>query len=199
MSLKIKNLTKNFGDKTVIKNFSFEFADTGLYLVYGRSGVGKTTLLRMISGLDTEYEGEIFGGGKENVSYMFQEYRLFPTLSAIDNVLAVAYDDECEENRTEAMNTLISLGITEEEAELLPKELSGGMKQRVSFARAILRNRPILLLDEPMKELNEELCRTVKKILTRESEKRLVIMVSHNPEDREIENVNLIELKDAEA
>jgi len=118
---------------------------------------------------------------------------------SIDNVLAVAYDDECEENRTEAMNTLISLGITEEEAELLPKELSGGMKQRVSFARAILRNRPILLLDEPMKELNEELCRTVKKILTRESEKRLVIMVSHNPEDREIENVNLIELKDAEA
>ena len=199
MSLKIKNLTKRFGEKTVIDNFTYDFSDTGLFLIYGRSGVGKTTLLRIISGLESNYLGEIIGAGKENVSYLFQEYRLFPTLSALDNVLLTAYDNPSEDNKNEAMSILLELGITKEEAQLLPSELSGGMKQRVAFARAILAKRPILLLDEPMKELNEELYDSVRKLIVKEAEKRLVIMVSHNSLDREIENINLIEMKDAEA
>ena len=83
MSLKIKNLSKSFGRKAIFDNFSFDFCDTGVYIISGERGKGKTTLLRIIAGLDKSYSGEIKGGGIENVSFAFQEYRLFPNLSAI--------------------------------------------------------------------------------------------------------------------
>ena len=80
MSLTLNDISKSYENKVIFKNFSYTFSDTGIYAVVGDSGVGKTTLLRIIAGLDTAYEGEILGGGVENVSFAFQEYRLFPNL-----------------------------------------------------------------------------------------------------------------------
>ena len=194
MSLSLKNISKSFGDKSIFKNFSYDFPEVGLFLIFGKSGIGKTTLLRIISGLDKDYAGEIISGGKENVSYLFQEHRLFPTLSALDNVLLAAYKDATEKNKKEALDTLLSLGFTVEETNLLPFELSGGMKQRVSLARAILKKAPILLLDEPTKELDESLRLRVYSIIRDESLKRLVILVSHNDNDVEALNPTVINL-----
>ena len=83
--LELKNVTKSFGEKQIFKDFSHSF-NTGIYIIKGTSGIGKTTLLRMISGLDTNFDGEISGGGIQNVSLSFQEYRLFEHLNAIENV-----------------------------------------------------------------------------------------------------------------
>ena len=183
MGLRISNLKKSFDGKIIFDGFSYDFSDRGLYAITGRSGVGKTTLLRIISGLDTKYTGTVVGGGFKNVSYAFQEYRLFPALSALDNVIFANHDTKNEENTSDAEKLLFSLGFTSEEMQLLPHQLSGGMKQRVSLARAFLKKAPVLLLDEPTKELNAELSDTVINIMKTEAEKRLVIMVSHNQSD----------------
>ena len=184
MSLSIKNLSKSFGNKTIFSDFSYEFKDKGLYLIKGDSGVGKTTLLRMIAGLDTDYSGEILGGGLGNVSYVFQEYRLFPTLTAIENVMIGSKSESCDDLE-KAKAYLHRLGFTSADTELYPSELSGGMKQRVSLARALLADKKILLLDEPTKELDPTLSSLVLEMICEVSQDRLVITVSHIGSDEE--------------
>lgn len=193
MSLKINDLSKHFDDKAILESFSYSFGDTGLYLIEGESGIGKTTLLRLIAGLDTDYRGEILGGGVKNISYCFQEHRLFPNLSALDNVLAIL-KEKSEEKEQRAISLLLSLRLENDDLSLLPNELSGGMKQRVSIARALMKNAPILLLDEPLKELDPELCDTVLDIIRQEAKRRLVLMVSHSQLSDLIPEATVIEL-----
>ncbi len=183
MALKIKALSKSFGEKMIFDNFSLNLPDTGAFALVGESGIGKTTLLRMISGLDSNFSGDISGGGIKNTSFAFQEYRLFPTLSALDNIIFANYDKRTAENEKEAKDILKSIGFDNNDMFLFPAELSGGMKQRVSIARAIIRNAPILLLDEPTKELDEENAKKVLDILKRETSSRLVIIVTHRQND----------------
>ena len=192
MSLKIRSLSKSFGDKKILEGFSYDFADFGIYAIVGKSGVGKTTLLRLIAGLDKRFSGEIYGSSADSVSYAFQEYRLFPKLSALENATLPNADNMNTETTKEARRLLLHLGFTEGELSLYPEQLSGGMKQRVSLARAILRNTPILLLDEPTKELNEELSTRVLEILTELSKSRLVIFVTHKEADLATTNATKI-------
>ncbi len=183
MSLTVKNLNKSFGNKEIFKNFSAEFDDTGAYAVVGESGVGKTTLLRMIAGLDKAFDGEILGGGIKNTAVAFQEYRLFPELSALDNIIFANHDKKTPENAKEAQEMLLSLGFREEDLFLYPHELSGGMKQRVSVARAILRKTPLLLLDEPTKELDPENALKLLSVIKDEAKRRTVIIITHKDAD----------------
>lgn len=183
MNLKVRIISKTFGEKKIFDNFSYDFAATGLYLISGESGVGKTTLLRIICGIDKNYIGCVLGGGLKNVSVSFQEYRLFPNLSALQNIYEAAFKNPTEEDKSKAKKLLLELGFSEKETELFPSELSGGMKQRVSLARAFLRDSPILVLDEPTKELDRELCELVLSKIREEAQKRLVIMVTHNEAD----------------
>ena len=185
MALSIKNLTKSFGDKSILSDFSYEFPENGVYIISGDSGSGKTTLLRIVAGLDKEYSGKITGGGFDNVSYAFQEYRLFPMLSALKNLTVSVFEEPDEKEMLSAKNLLSRLKFTESDMLLYPRELSGGMKPRVSFARAVLKKAPILILDEPTKELDSELCRIMRDIIVEESRKRLVLMVTHRAEDIE--------------
>lgn len=182
MSLKIQNLTKRFGKKMIFSDLSYCFAHKGLYVLRGKSGIGKTTLLRIIAGLDKDYSGEIIGGGIGQVSFAFQEYRLFPQLSALENVM-LASEDNSDSDKIKATDLLTRLGFLPEDMKLLPSELSGGMKQRVSLARAFLKNAPILLLDEPTKELDPLLCERVCEIIRDIAQNRLVILVTHKEED----------------
>ena len=192
MALILKNVSKSFDEKKVISSLSYEFADAGIYAISGESGKGKTTLLRLISGLDTVYEGEIAGGGIKKVSYAFQEPRLLPTLTAIDNVIFANHDKADSAACAEAEKMLCRLGFTKTDMYLFPDELSGGMRQRVTLARAFLRDAPILLLDEPTKELDAENASAVKQIITEEGKRRLVILVTHNEKDlAELEAVTL--------
>ncbi len=192
MSLSLINLKKSFGEKKIFENFSYHFNEKGLYIITGESGVGKTTLLRIICGLDENYDGFVLGGGFKNTSFVFQEHRLFPQLSLIENLTEI-FEFNSDEMQLLSKEILIKLGFSEKDFPLLPAELSGGMKQRVSIARAILKNAPILLLDEPTKELDEALREKVISLIEEESKKRLVIMVTHN--EAEIASLNPIAIK----
>ena len=194
MSLIIKNLTKKFDDKAVIDNLSYEFPENGLVAITGESGIGKTTLLRIISGLDKTYVGEVTGGGTGNVSFAFQEYRLFSNISALDNVVFSISDTKSEAVVRKAKNSLVSLGLKESDFDLFPHELSGGMKQRVSLARAFLKDAPILILDEPTKELDKENISLVTNLIRQISKDRLVIIVTHNPEDIECLSPRILQI-----
>lgn len=182
MSLNIKNLNKNYGRKAIFSNYSYEFKETGIYLLKGDSGRGKTTLLRMIAGLDKNFSGVITGGGIPNVSFAFQEYRLFPNLTAVENVMT-ASKGESDEDIAKARELLKRLGFTEDDMHLYPSELSGGMRQRTSLARAFLKKSPILLLDEPTKELDPVLCDVVADMILEAAKSQLVIVVSHTETD----------------
>lgn len=193
MALVIKNLRKNFGRKIIFHNFSYSFADRGIYALTGESGIGKTTLLRIIAGLDKDCSGEI--SGAENISVAFQEHRLFPTVNAIDNIVLAISERKNEADVKRAFDMLKRLGFGDADMNLYPDELSGGMKQRVSLARAFLYDSKILLLDEPTKELDEENASRVRAIIKELSKNRLVILVSHNNEDITALNAKVIDLE----
>lgn len=194
MNLILKSVTKRFDGKTIFDNFSYEFDKNGIYYIIGESGSGKTTLLKMISGLDSNYEGEIMGGGVKNVSYCFQEYRLFPQLSALDNIVLALSENEKTDLRDKAKSLLKRLKFDESDFDLKPAELSGGMKQRVAFSRAILKNSPILLLDEFTKEVDPALSDIMYDIIREQSTSRLIIAVSHKEKDFANQESNIIKL-----
>lgn len=187
------NAKKSFDSKTVINNLTYEFPDKGVYHITGSSGSGKTTLLRIIAGLEKLDTGTVTL--VESLSFAFQEYRLFPWLNALDNVLVATRKAHSEADVNNAKALLKRLGFTEEELSLLPKEMSGGMKQRVSLARAFITNSDVLLLDEPTKELDARLVNVVYEIITEMACDRLIILTTHQPppEDFKIDGILSIE------
>ena len=183
MSLTISRLTKFFDKKCIIKDFSYHFNSTGIYAIRGESGIGKTTLLRIIAGLDNDYTGSILGGGIGRVGFAFQEHRLFPQLSGLENVVFSISDRKDEAVYKKATTLLSRLGLSGEDILLTPAELSGGMKQRISLARAFISPYPIILLDEPTKELDARNSSAVLDIISELSKTKLIILVSHNDDD----------------
>ena len=190
MNLKINDLSKSFGGASVLSGFSYEFKKNGICFILGDSGVGKTTLLRIIAGLDTEFLGSVENGGIANVSFMFQEYRLFPTLSAVKNA-ALSKKDGTQDT---AAKMLTRLGFKSEDLKKKPRELSGGMKQRVAFTRAVLKDAPILILDEPTKELDSDTVEIMMDIVADEAKRRLVIIVTHDDVSKMSEGADFIRL-----
>ena len=190
----LDKIEKTFNKQIVLSDFSAVFDETGIYVITGKSGSGKTTLLRIIAGLDRDFAGSITGGGIENCAMAFQEYRLFPSISAFENVYAVTKGTDSERTKS-SMDALLSVGFDADDFEKLPSELSGGMKQRVSLARAIAADKPILLLDEPTKELDSTLRKKLYETLLNLSKRKLIIMVTHLSEDIESLSDNIITLE----
>ncbi len=195
MSLKIINLHKAFGGKLIFDGLSYEFSDRGIYALVGESGIGKTTLIRIVAGLEKEYTGEVLGAGIGRTSVAFQEHRLIPHLSAIENVIFAISNTKDEAVLTKAKNLLLRLGFKESDMELKATELSGGMKQRVSLARAFIKEAEILLLDEPTKELDTANADAVRQLIRERSERSLVIMATHNNEDVESLRPQVLSIK----
>ena len=190
MILKLDNLSKQFDGYDILNNISYSLEGPGVYVVVGESGVGKTTLLRIIAGLDKEYGGSVIGGDVENISFMFQEYRLFSALNALKNAALAS-----PTNMNEASALLLKLGFKESDLKKKPHELSGGMKQRVAFVRALLKKTPILLLDEPTKELDQDTASIMLEIISEEAKKRLVIIVTHDDISDKLNGAQLIRLE----
>lgn len=176
MSLIIKNLKKSFDKKLIFDGFDYTFEKCGIYVLVGPSGRGKTTLLRIIAGLDKDYSGEVIG---EPVAYAFQEYRLFPVLTALENITKILWEHPGEAQIESAKHLLTFFGFSEEDMKLYPNALSGGMKQRVSLCRALLSDKSILLLDEPFKELDGTLRERLQTVLSEEASKRLILLTAH--------------------
>ena len=169
---------KSLGDQLVLNDLSIEFPNVGCVVIMGESGCGKTTLLRILAGLEKADSGTIEGFGRENVAMSFQEYRLFPTLSALDNA-RIASPLSKDAATVAAKDLLTRLGFTETDMKKKPSALSGGMRQRVSVARAILSEKPILLFDEPTKELDAEMRRTLIELFAEAAKTRLLVSVTH--------------------
>ena len=177
--VEIQNLSKAFENKQIFENFSYAFDNSGLYAIVGESGRGKTTLLRMIAHLDGYQKGTI--KSPKRIAYSFQEYRLFPQLSVLSNIEAVAFRKSGEENIRKITHYLERLGL-DDASDLFPAELSGGMKQRVSLIRAFVCDAPVVLLDEPFKELDTNLVDIVVEIIQELARDKLVIFTAHSEE-----------------
>jgi len=147
--LKIENLSKHFGPLKVISDISFELLEGESIALLGPSGCGKTTLIRIMAGLVHDFQGkvELYA---ERIGYVFQEPRLIPWKNVLENLKFVVEDEE------KIHQILESLRI-DDFANYMPSKLSGGMRQRVNLARALLVNPQLLLLDEPFASLDVHL------------------------------------------
>lgn len=172
-SVSFKNVIKNYGDVTAIDNVSFTIAPGDLVTLLGPSGCGKTTTLRMIAGLEHPSSGKILIGGKDvtqlpatdrDVSMVFQSYALFPHMTVAENVAygLVSSGVNKVEAKEKSEEGLQLVGL-EGYGQRLPSELSGGQQQRVAVARALVLEPEVLLLDEPLSNLDAKLRRHVRE------------------------------------
>lgn len=154
--LQIINLKHSLMGQEVVESFSMKLNSGEIACLYGPSGCGKTTILRIISGLIDHDIGCVKTNSKV-CSYLFQEHRLLQWRTMLDNVLLVTKNPKDPDNRERAKELLSQLHLTENDWYKYPSELSGGMKQRTSIARALIRSPDLLLLDEPFSALDYEL------------------------------------------
>lgn len=173
--LEISHLTKSFGKGKVIDDFSYEFKYGKITAILGESGCGKTTLLRCIAGL------EIINS-LENISFAFQEDRLLPWLTVSENINLVL--GENPESDEEIKKLLINFDLHDIENSF-PSELSGGMRQRVSLARAYVHKSELLLMDEPFSELDEGTKSRVIDFLIENKKERTIIYITHSQKEAE--------------
>lgn len=184
--ISIRNLTVSFGENRVIDNFSMEIGK-GITALLGPSGCGKTTLLGAAAGL-IRYDGEISKSGK--CSMVFNEPRLLPWYSSLRNVKAVTrgmIDDEALR--------LLRVCEADSFADKLPEQLSAGMAQRVSIARALAYKADILLMDEPFKAVDAELKSRLIKSVIGEFKGSTVVFVTHDAAEAELIADRIVTLK----
>lgn len=194
-SVVFEHVIKNYGDVTAINDVSFTVEPGNLVTLLGPSGCGKTTTLRMIAGLEHATQGRIIIGGKDvtqlpatdrDVSMVFQSYALFPHMSVLQNVAygLVASGINKLEAAEKSEQALALVGL-HGYGQRLPSELSGGQQQRVAVARALVLEPEVLLLDEPLSNLDAKLRRQVREEI-RELQQKLgltAVYVTHDQEE----------------
>jgi polar amino acid transport system ATP-binding protein len=172
MKLKLDNLSKSFGEINVLNNVSFTLDDLHSLVLIGPSGGGKTTLLRLIAGLEKPDSGNIFVNDhpieffndeslreyRKRIGMVFQSYNLFPHLTALQNITLplVKVHGYDERNAREEALVLLERFQLEDQALKKPAQLSGGQKQRLAICRAVAIKPEFLLLDEPTSALDPE-------------------------------------------
>jgi multiple sugar transport system ATP-binding protein len=165
--IKLKNLTKKWGDFIGVDNFNITIADEEFLVLLGPSGCGKTTTMRMIAGLETITSGEILINGElvnniepkdRDVAMVFQSYALYPNMTVYENIrfpLKVRKIDKTIHN--EKVMRASAMVELDDFLHRKPSELSGGQRQRVALARAIVREPTVFLMDEPLSNLDAKL------------------------------------------
>ena len=180
MNIKLKNIHKSYGSKVIFDNYNMELEENKITALMGPSGSGKTTLANILAGL-TPYKGEVTGVTK--VSYIFQESRLLPNLTVQDNLdYVLKREIKNSEERKKIIEDILTKVKLIEYKNYYPDELSGGMAQRVSIARAFIYPSSLLIMDEPFKELDEKLKEQVinEFIELHKSSPRTVLFITHD-------------------
>jgi NitT/TauT family transport system ATP-binding protein len=179
--IRVNGLVREYGNLLVLGGLGLKIPDGHVTAVLGPSGCGKTTLLNILSGLDTKYRGTV-SGLPSSVSYAFQDGRLLGWATVRRNLEFVAPDPHASRDRIHSLVSMMELNGYEH---FTADSLSGGMKQRVVVARALVSNSPLLLLDEPFQSLDHALkmeivSRTAELV---KREKRTVLLVTHDLND----------------
>ena len=171
--IEAKEITKRYGEKTVFERLSLT-VEPGVWTVFtGASGLGKTTLLRVLAGLEQPDEGVVSGMEGLRKSFVFQENRLLEHASALDNLLCVAPD------RERAVKMLERVGLGEELSKPAGK-LSGGMRRRLAIARALAYGGDVFFLDEPLRELDKGTETQIASLLREELQGKTVLLITHD-------------------
>lgn len=210
--IRVRNLSKSYGETQVLKNISIDFPRTGLVVIYGPSGCGKTTFFNCVAGL-IDFEGSIDIDGThiellgeknksffrlKNIGFIFQDFKLFSNDSTYNNVLfPLEVSNACsmfKKNR-KAHDLLSLVGLADFSNRPI-KKLSGGEKQRVAIARALCNDPKIILADEPTGSLDYKNGENIMDLLSKIAQKSLVIVISHSKELTKKYADEVIEMKD---
>ena len=195
-TVNIQNVTKTFGDNVVLREFSATFRDGEFITLLGPSGCGKTTMLRIIAGFEKPTSGEVFidgalvSGGKtfvppekRGIGMVFQSYAVWPHMNVFDNVaypLTIRHVPKAEVKAS--VERVLGIVHLSQYAERFPSQLSGGQQQRVALARALVAEPKLLLLDEPLSNLDAKL-RESMRFEIKEIQRKLgitVVYVTHD-------------------
>lgn len=198
--LKLNQVSYRYSDANIddyiLKNINYEFELGKIYAIRGKSGSGKTTLLSLISGLEVNYEGEIFYEGSDlkkmdldqyrntDIGIVFQSYNLLPHLTALENII-LSMDIshiKVENKKEEALRLMESVGLNRNQANRRVLKLSGGEQQRVAIARSLSYHPKMIIADEPTgnldKDTEDEIMSIFKKLAHKEN--KCVIIVTHS-------------------
>mgnify|MGYP000947454534 CR=1 FL=1 len=202
--LLFNNITFRYDKENILENYTFNVDKYEILLIKGKSGIGKSTILNLITGFEKPFSGEILLDGvditnekmeKRNIGYLFQEYALFPHLNVYQNIsygISHLNKKEIEKRVSELLDIVQMKGFEKR----YPNDLSGGEKQRIALARSLANRPKLLLLDEPFSSLNEELKDKLRIDLRNilKSQKITAIIVSHDSDDKVIAD-RVIEIK----
>ncbi len=187
--IKLKNITKYFEEDQkrllVLDDVNLEIEAGEFFVLVGPSGSGKSTLLRIASGLEKNFKGEMILGKNMthgDMSFVFQQFALFPWLTVYDNIgLGLLSKKMSASERHEIIVKEMKQFGLEKFAKSYPKDLSGGMRQRVGIARALARDPKIIFMDEPFSELDSFTAEELRKELLQiwQERKPTIIMVTH--------------------
>ncbi len=194
--MEISNITKVFSSKgeenIVLQNVNLSFNKGEFITLLGPSGCGKTTLLTMMAGFQKPTSGEISLDDEivtkpsPKKGFVFQNYALFPWMTVKENILYPMKQQKLPKDETEKrLKKLIKIAHLEGKEDLYPKELSGGMKQRTAFVRALAGNPKILLLDEPLGAIDFQMRKSIQVQLEKlwQETKITTVMVTHDVEE----------------
>lgn len=194
-AIDFKNIVKRYENNTVIPKLSLKVKDGEFFTLLGPSGCGKTTLLRMVAGFNSIEEGEISFNGKvineipahkRNIGMVFQNYAIFPHMTVSENVeYGLKLRKLSKSEIKEKLNNILKVVKIDEYRDRLPDRLSGGQQQRVALARAIVIRPDVLLMDEPLSNLDAKL-RIEMRSAIREVQKEVgitTIYVTHDQEE----------------
>lgn len=208
MKVTLQNVTKNFGSTVAVKDFSAELTDGHLICLLGPSGCGKSTILNMLCGIIPVSQGHIFFDDKDvtnvppdkrNIGMVFQNYALYPHLTVLDNIaFPLEVQKVSKKERRQKAEEIAKLVHVDNFLTRYPGELSGGQQQRVAIARALIKKPSLLLMDEPLSNLDARLRLELREEIRRIQQETGVttVFVTHDQEEAMSISDSIILMKD---